>query len=213
MRPAPVPIAVVLALAARPPIGAAQMTDLEAGVVAEMNRARTDPAGYAAHLEQLLPHFSGDVLRLPGKPALQTREGPRAVREAIAALRATAPMGELAPARGLARAARDHAEDQGPRGGLGHTGSDGSSMADRVSRHGTWDVALSENIAYGSATARDIVLDLLIDDGVPGRGHRHNVLNPQSRHAGVGCAGHSQYRLMCVIDFAAVYRDAASRSP
>jgi uncharacterized protein YkwD len=209
--------AVVLTLAARPLGAAAQMTDLESEIIAEMNLARTDPAGYATHLERLLPFFQGDELRLPGKVALQTREGARAVREAIAALRATPPMRRLTPARGLVRAARDHAGDQGPRGGMGHTGSDGSTMADRISRYGTWDVAVAENIAYGSSTARDVVVDLLVDDGVPGRGHRRNILNPESRFAGVGCARHTAYRVVCVIDYAARYRDAAagdqSRSP
>jgi len=207
MRPRPFAIAVTLALAAGRLVAAAQLTDLEAEIITEMNRARTDPAAYATHLENLLPFFDGDVLRVPGKPAIRTREGARAVREAIAALRATPPMGALALARGLARAARDHAEDQGPRGGIGHTGSNGSTMADRVSRYGAWDVAVSENIAYGSSTARDVVVDLLVDDGVAGRGHRRNILNPRSRHAGAGCARHTGYRIVCVIDYAAEYRD------
>lgn len=197
-----------LTLGIGPAYGLAQWADLESAIIAEMNLVRSDPAAYAAHLERLLPFFDGDVLRLPGKLALQTREGPRAVREAIATLRATAPMEMLTAARGLARAARDHADDQGPRGGTGHTGSDGSTMAERISRYGTWDIAVAENIAYGSSTARDVVVDLLVDDGVAGRGHRRNILNPGSRFMGVGCARHTEYRVVCVIDYAARYRDA-----
>ena len=44
----------------------------------------------------------------------------------------------------------------------------------------------NENIAgrYGHAasTQRDIVLQLLIDSGIPGYGHRYNLLDPQWTH-------------------------------
>jgi uncharacterized protein YkwD len=197
-------IALGLVAAARvaPAQSASAVTALEAAIIAETNAARTDPAGYARHLEALLPYYEGRLLRLPGRTALRTEEGAAAVREAIAALRATPPLRALTLSPGLARAARDHAEDLGPRGALGHEGRDGSRMQDRVSRYGGWDRSLSENITYGSETARDVVVDLLIDDGVAGRGHRRNILNPESRYGGAGCAPHTRYRLVCVIDYA-----------
>ena len=39
----------------------------------------------------------------------------------------------------------------------------------------------------GMATARDFVLQLLIDEGIPGYGHRYNLLDPQWTH--VACSG------------------------
>lgn len=206
-------VAIALRLAAWPAVSLGQMTTFEEQVLAEMNLARTDPAGYALHIERLLQYFDGNLLRLPGETALQTNEGPRAVREAAAALRATPRLPALAPSRGLARAARDHALDQGPRGGLGHTGSDGSSMGDRIGRYGTWDGSAAENISYGSDSPRDVVISLLVDDGVPSRGHRVNILNGSSRLAGVGCGRHTEYRTMCVIDFAGGYREAEGAAP
>ena len=196
-------VAVACPLAAQ----SGRATTLEAAIITETNAARTDPAGYARHLEALLPRFDGDLLRLPNGVTLRTQEGAAAVREAIAALRATRPLRALAPSPGLARAARDHAADIGPRGGRGHRGSDGSQIGDRASRYGAWDRSLSENIAYGSETAREVVMDLLIDDGVASRGHRRNILNPESRYAGAGCAPHTEYRIVCVIDYAAGYTE------
>lgn len=192
---------------------AAQMTALEWQVLAEINLARTDPPGYARHIERQLRYFDGSLLRLPGEVALRTTEGAKAVREAAAALRAQSPLPALAASRGLSRAARDHVEDQGPRGRLGHTGSDGSHMTDRIERYGTWDGSVAENISYGSTTARDVVIGLLVDDGVPSRGHRANILSAESRFAGVACGRHTTYGTMCVIDFAGEYREARGASP
>ncbi|HEX9727516.1 MAG TPA: CAP domain-containing protein [Gemmatimonadales bacterium] len=179
-----------------------EYTALEAGILDEMNLARTDPAAYARFLAELLPLFDGSILRRPGEIGIQTGEGPNAVREAIEYLRTAMPLDPLERAAGLARAARDHARDQGPIGGLGHTGRDGSTMADRIARYVRWQGAISENIDYGSATARHVVISLIVDDGVASRGHRTNVFNASSRYAGVGCGPHKTYRVMCVVDYA-----------
>lgn len=189
------------------------MTAFEQQVLAELNLARTDPSGYARHIDRLLQYFDGNLLRIPGAVALRTSEGARAVREAVDALRAQSPLPALAASPGLARAARDHAEDLGPRGAFGHAGSDGSRMDGRISRYGEWDGTAAENISYGSDAPRDVVIGLLVDDGVPSRGHRHNVLNADVRVAGVGCGRHTEYRTMCVIDFAGGYRESERRGP
>lgn len=60
---------------------------------------------------------------------------------------------------------------------MGHAGSDGSNPGSRLNAHGDWQMAYSENIDYGPLlTGRDVIIDLLVDDGVPDRGHRHNIL-------------------------------------
>lgn len=200
---------IVLACAAADSPLAAQDSTVDREIVAEMNRARTDPAAYARLLEEMLPRFRGTSYDRPDRVTIETAEGPHAVREAITTLRRTRPLPPLDFSPGLARAARDHAEDQGRNGGMGHAGADGSRMAERISRYGTWGGSAAENIAYGSETPRDVVIDLLVDDGVPGRGHRENILDPASRFAGAGCARHPEYRIVCVIDFAGDYREAA----
>lgn len=49
----------------------------------------------------------------------------------------------------MADAARDHAEDIGPKGIAGHEGSDGSTMQDRIERYGDWSGYIGENISFG----------------------------------------------------------------
>ncbi|HYD52481.1 MAG TPA: hypothetical protein VEA99_07630, partial [Gemmatimonadaceae bacterium] len=100
-RPAPPP----------PSMSAAQ---LEAGLLAQLNAARTDPARYAARLEARLPHYRGLLFQRPSdRVATRTSEGAAAVREAIAALRGLSPRVALARSAGMSHGARDHVTDQG----------------------------------------------------------------------------------------------------
>jgi len=167
-----------------------------------MNSARTNPPAYARHLQELLGSFDGKVIRKPGKVGLRTQEGKSAVVEAISFLKRTAPVPPLKRSAALAAAARDHVRDQGITGEIGHTGTDGSTMTSRIERHGTWMGGISENIDYGADTARDVVISLIVDDGVPSRGHRKNIFRQETRFAGVACGAHQRYRSMCVIDYA-----------
>ena len=57
---------------------------------------------------------------------------------------------------------------------------------------------VNEVITYGHHTPEGVVDQLLIDDGVPGRGHRHSLLRPTHRYAGVACGRHPVHRTMCV---------------
>ena len=61
----------------------------------------------------------------------------------------------------MARAASDHVDDQGPSGATGHDGSDGSKPWDRVSRYGSWDLVVGENLSYGPDKAATVVMALI----------------------------------------------------
>jgi uncharacterized protein YkwD len=172
---------------------------------AETNLARSDPAGYASHLEALLARFEDHMLDRPGRPMLRTDEGAAAVREAIEALRLQEPVQPLGWSKGLAGAAADHVRDQGPIGGVEHYGTDGSDPARRAERRGRWVAGMAENIAYGENPAREVVIQLLIDDGVPDRGHRNNILDADWGVEGVACGPHRDYRQICVMDYAVRY--------
>lgn len=178
---------------------------LEQSVLAEINVLRTAPASYTGFLEQLLPKFRNNRLVIDNIGYL-TREGAAAVREAIVFLRRARPVPPLSWSPALARAAADHVADQARRGGIGHGGSDGSRPAARIRRYGTPAGKTGEGIAYGfcgPTTGRTVVLQLLIDDGVPSRSHRAQLFEPAFRLAGIACGMHPRYVNNCVIEYAA----------
>jgi len=67
-------------------------------------------------------------------------------------------------------------------------------------KHCTEDY-MAENCSFGKSMAKDIVLQLLIDDGVASLGHRKNILNPVYTKLGVAFGDHKKYRKCCVMDF------------
>ena len=58
---------------------------------------------------------------------------------------------------------------------------------------------------YGVPSARGMLMSLIIDDGVPGRGHRTNLFDAQARVVGVACGPHKVWQIMCVMTFATSY--------
>jgi uncharacterized protein YkwD len=198
-----------------PPSATACCSALERSVIQELNRARTNPARFAAELEGRIPNYRGYIYRKPGEElGVRTVEGADAVREAVRVLRAARALPPVRMSGGMSAGAADHVRDQGPRGGLGHAGRDGSTPASRISRYGRWFGLVSENIQYGRAsTGHDVIADLLIDDGVADRGHRRNALDPDIRVAGVSCGRHATYDQMCVIVHAGDYAERTAAEP
>ena len=175
-------------------------------LVREMNIARQNPAAYASYIEELRSHFDGKCIVIPGSTRVRTKEGTRALDDAIRFLRHARPESPLAFSPGMSRAAADLCADQ-TGGRMGHQGSDRSSPGTRISRYGEWSGGWGENLAYGKTNARDIIMALIIDDGLPARKHRKNIFNPKFNVAGAAFGPHAVYRTVCSIDFAGGYTD------
>lgn len=183
------------------------LSDLEKGVIIELNRARLNPAGYAKKLEDFKRHYVGMFIYFAGRTQVKTQEGVSAVNEAIEFLKSTAPVPLLRVSKGLCAAAKVHVEDQGPKGLVSHEGSDKSTPEQRMNRFGKLGIAFGENIEFGNFTASEIVMQLIINDGVPERSHRKNIFNPLYGVVGVSFGPHHRYTHMCVIDFAGTYKE------
>lgn len=168
-----------------------------------INGIRGEPVEYAADLQAFKNRFKGNVAYTSSRPrGVVTVEGVAAVDDAILYVGKQPPRAPLEYSPVLTAVAQALVNEQGPRGTTGHMFADGTGPADRSKRAGG-DSFVSESIGYGSGGADEIVLRLIVDDGVPGRGHRKMLLSQEYRYVGIACGPHAVYGQMCVIDFSA----------
>ncbi|WUJ02040.1 CAP domain-containing protein [Streptomyces sp. NBC_00391] len=88
----------------------------------------------------------------------------------------------------LTKAAQDHSQDMADHTNMSHTGSDGSSMSDRLARVGYRFSTAGENVAAGYGTA-----DTVMDGWMNSPGHKANILNCAFKEIGIGLAGPGNY--------------------
>ncbi len=112
-------------------------------------------------------------------------------------LKKTYGLDPLIPEEDLTSVAQQHATTSGESGHVGH-----KNFKKRFKPFmGKPYTKVGENCSYGYRNAIDIVITLLIDDGVKGVGHRENTLSPEFNSVGVAIREHKGYRFNCVIDF------------
>jgi uncharacterized protein YkwD len=185
------------------------MKPTEREMIAEINLVRNNPPGYVAFLQPLLKaaqekldhegkgnanySITYTTTYPNGQRSVKTdtvwhytnEEEVKAIESLIADLKGLQPLRILQPDRGIYKAVTFFAADQARhQWGLMHTGSDGSGPRDRIRRFSPSMRHGNENIAgrFPLPTPRQIVIQLLIDSGIPGYGHRYNLLDPAWTH-------------------------------
>jgi Uncharacterized protein with SCP/PR1 domains len=176
------------------------LTQFEKQLIDAINLLRNNPNLYKEKLEKKLDYFRGNQFIIPGKIVIHTKEGQKAVLEAIEVLKQTKPLPQLEIKKELFDSSKSHVIDIGPKGIVSHYSSNGLSPSERISKLGNYK-SMGEVISFGIYDAEEIVLQFLIDDGVWDRGHRKNLLEKNFRYVGASCGEHKTYHFMCVVDF------------
>lgn len=185
-------------------------SSLELNVLKELNVARRRPKVYIKELKKIRSQYHGNELVLEDGTTVVTKESVIPVDEALRELqdlsstRNSLRLRKLKLDKVMCLAARDHVEDIGPLGLVGHEGSHKSQKdpLQRLSRYGKVRKRCGENVCFGPNTARNIVMDLIVDDGVVDRSHRRLIFDRQYKAVGVSFGPHARYEHMCVIEFA-----------
>jgi len=116
---------------------------------------------------------------------------------ALETLRMQMPMSPFVWSPQLAAAALRHANDQGPVGGFGHIGTDGSLPRDRMWGAGVKSSFFGEIISYGQKGSSGAVCQLL---GEPQ--HEDDIYDTNFYYVGISCGPNAKYSTMCVVDLA-----------
>jgi len=112
-------------------------------------------------------------------------------------LKNTSKLPLLYPEKDLTAVAQGHAVQSGQSGHVGHRNINKRFEHLKGNPYMAW----GENCAYGYQDAVDIVITLLIDEGIKGEGHRKNILKPGFNSVGVAIRPHKNYEVNCVMDF------------
>lgn len=173
--------------------GSEEYEPYQQAVLNEVNFARTDPAGYAQK-------------RLAADCAAGKDNG------AYAQLMKTKPTHALSLEAKLTKAAAGYAKFLAAKNRFGH--NERGTPASRISAETYAASAMGENIACGSFPGMNaeetpaeaaviFVKQWIIDAGVPGAGHRRNILSPLFTETGIGFGSNpaSSYVNYMVQDF------------
>jgi uncharacterized protein YkwD len=121
------------------------------------------------------------------------------VSSLLADLRKQRPLASLKPDVYLHDHAHEFAIDMGKTGKAGHYSLKLGAFEKRLKKYS--DKATGENCDYGSDDPLEILMNLLIDEGIVGVGHRKNLLAPRFKWIGIAIEPHKVYEWNCVMDF------------
>ena len=175
--------------------------DLERELFYLHNELRENPQNYIQKLKECLKYFRNKIFHPPGEDPIQTYEGQEAIYDAIQFLKTQKPVSQLEYNEHIAHACKDHAIDIGEKGLTSHEGSDDKNISDRIEKYCEWDGAVAESIDFGFKMAENIIINLLIDDGVKDRYQRLNLFNKNFKYIGIGAAAHRDYGTCIVVGY------------
>ena len=162
----------------------------------------------AAELEALKENYDGVLFKFPNGQVTKTVEGVAALNNAISFLKQAEAMPAFqSVSEGLSRSACDLVEDNGSRGMVSNTLSDGTTSAQRWVRYGQWKGKIGENIFFAIDDPRQIVFQWLIDDGNGNRPNRAGLMNPNFAVVGIAHGPHTEHSHMIVVTFALSFVD------
>ena len=177
---------------------------IQVSLYKELNKLRKDPRSYIPLIQQEMNTIKkNNVLRKKDSNLqIQTLEGRAAYEDAILFLEQQEPVQPLTKEIRLSYAAADLVKDIGERGVVTHQDKDGLFVSERIEKYCEWDFCANEVIEVSSKNAQDILVSLLVDDGIRDRLDRRALFQHIYNYVGIACGPHSEYEIVTVMVFA-----------
>lgn len=165
-----------------------------------LNSVRADPKSIIHDLEEMRGYFKNNEYSNPKLDFnVMTEEGVAAVDDAIQFLQKQPQLPKLVRSEELSAAAAKLVAAIGP-SGKASGDSENLSMEVRVKEAKNDTGSMAENISFGWNDPKQIVYQMIIDDGVKTRGHRANFFSTMFTEVGIAMGQHKTYNYCCVFD-------------
>ena len=169
----------------------------------ELNNLRKNPKSYIPLIEAEMKLLKKNNIlkKLDSNLQIQTIEGKDAYLDAIKFLQLQQPVPPLKEETRLSSAAMDLVKDIGKRGIVSHQDQNGQYVSERIEKYCEWDYSAGEVIEVSSKNPQDILISLLVDDGLKNRPDRKTLFNQKYNFVGIGTGPHLEYEIVTVIVF------------
>lgn len=160
-------------------------SDREVIMMAEINEMRANPKSYVSKAENYILMCEKKLSMIEGgklKTTANYNAHMSAANELIIILTNLAPMGKLVPNISMYLITKSHGEHL-KANNSGHFGPNGKLAPARMYKLDIGNV--TENIVTDNGLIAPTILLLLVDAGIESRGHRNNLLNPDSKYISV----------------------------
>ena len=185
--------------------------EIEEDIINAHNEIRRNPFSYITKLKEISNYFKDKIYHHPKEDAILTHEGIESIEEAMQYLKSLKQLGPLIHSEEISKACRDHVLDIGPKGMISHEGSDGKNITDRIEKYCEWDGIVAENLDFGFRIGENIVMNMIMDDGMNEKYQRKNIFNKDFKYIGVGAGPHKIYGICVVVGYAKNIRKIGSK--
>ena len=185
--------------------------EIEEDIFKAQNECRKNPFNYIIKLKEISSYFNDKIYQHPNEDPITTYEGADSIEDAMQYLKSLKTYPPLEYSEEISKACRDHIADIGPKGLTTHEGSDGSNITDRIEKYCEWDGMVAENLDFGFRIGENVIMNMIIDDGIKERIQRKNIFNKEFNYVGIGAGPHKIYGICVVIGYAKNVRQIGSQ--
>ena len=172
---------------------------LSSKIILEINKVRQNPSSYIPILKKEKDLIKGEILNRPNQSPIQLTEGEKGFQDSMDYLKKKKKTFPLEENNYLNLAASDLVNDIGPKGLFSHEDSNGNNISDRIEKYCEWEISCNEIIVFSSKNPQEIVIDIIVDDGIENKLNRESLFSDNYKFIGCGINEHKDFGNVIVL--------------